>query len=58
VLDYPAWTVWLHVAAVTLTWNTLLWAWLAAGRTATAPTAEPLPSGGGVPGREPAAVGR
>jgi cytochrome c oxidase assembly protein subunit 15 len=58
VLDYPAWTVWLHVAAVTLTWNALLWAWLAAGRAATAPTAEPLPSGDGVPGREPATVGR
>jgi heme a synthase len=36
ILNYPAWTVWLHVAAVTLTWNALVWAWLAAGRPATA----------------------
>jgi cytochrome c oxidase assembly protein subunit 15 len=52
VLDYPAWTVWLHVASVTLTWNALLWAWLAAGRPERVPTAEPLPGG------ELAAVGR
>jgi cytochrome c oxidase assembly protein subunit 15 len=52
VLDYPAWTVWLHVAAVTLTWNALMWSWLAAGRGERAPAAtEPLPR------REPAAVG-
>jgi cytochrome c oxidase assembly protein subunit 15 len=55
VLDYPAWTVWLHVAAVTLTWNALLWSWLAAGRAQRVPAApepaEPLPH------RAPAAVG-
>jgi cytochrome c oxidase assembly protein subunit 15 len=55
VLDYPAWTVWLHVAAVTLTWNALLWSWLAAGRVERVPAAtgpaEPLPR------RAPAAVG-
>lgn len=56
VLDYPAWTVWLHVAFVTLTWNALVWAWLAAGRPERASTTAPRP--GGVPGREPAAVGR
>jgi cytochrome c oxidase assembly protein subunit 15 len=33
VLAYPAWTVWLHVASVTLTWNALVWSWLAAGRS-------------------------
>jgi cytochrome c oxidase assembly protein subunit 15 len=52
VLDYPAWTVWLHVASVCLTWNALIWSSLAAGRTAPV-TAEaeppPLP-------REPATV--
>jgi cytochrome c oxidase assembly protein subunit 15 len=37
ILNYPAWTVWLHVAAVTLTWNALVWSWLAAGRTSPAP---------------------
>lgn len=37
ILNYPAWTVWLHVAAVTLTWNALVWSWLAAGRAAPAP---------------------
>ncbi len=37
ILNYPAWTVWLHVASVTLTWNALVWSWLAAGRTAPAP---------------------
>ena len=37
ILNYPAWTVWLHVAAVTLTWNALVWSWLAAGRAALAP---------------------
>jgi cytochrome c oxidase assembly protein subunit 15 len=35
ILNYPAWTVWLHVAAVTLTWNALVWSWLAAGHTET-----------------------
>ena len=33
VLDYPAWTVWLHVASVCLTWNALIWSYLAAGRS-------------------------
>ena len=53
VLDYPAWTVWLHVAAVCLTWNALVWSYLAAGHSApvTAETAPPPP----LP-REPAAV--
>jgi cytochrome c oxidase assembly protein subunit 15 len=37
ILNYPAWTVWLHVGAVTLTWNALVWSWLAAGRAAPAP---------------------
>jgi len=53
VLDYPAWTVWLHVSSVCLTWNALVWSFLAAGRsqrvTATEPLQPPLP-------REPAAV--
>ena len=31
VLDYPAWTVWLHVASVCLTWNALIWSY-AGGR--------------------------
>jgi cytochrome c oxidase assembly protein subunit 15 len=52
VLDYPAWTVWLHVSSVCLTWNALLWSFLAAGRSERV-TAEaeppPLP-------REPATV--
>jgi len=33
VLEYPAWTVWLHVASVTLTWSALVWSWVAAGRS-------------------------
>ena len=52
VLDYPAWTVWLHVASVCLTWNALIWSSLAAGRSErVAAEAEPpsLP-------REPATV--
>jgi cytochrome c oxidase assembly protein subunit 15 len=41
ILAYPAWTVWLHVSSVSLTWNALLWSWLAAGRAerATEPVA-------------------
>jgi cytochrome c oxidase assembly protein subunit 15 len=56
ILAYPAWTVWLHVSSVALTWNALLWSWLAAGRpvTATAPEADALQ--GTPPPREPAAV--
>jgi cytochrome c oxidase assembly protein subunit 15 len=57
VLDYPAWTVWLHVASVTLTWNALLWAWLAAGRGE--PVAVPDPDdalAAHTPPREPAAA--
>jgi cytochrome c oxidase assembly protein subunit 15 len=52
ILAYPAWTVWLHVSAVALTWNACLWSWLAAGRAAPveAPVAPPPPP------REPAAV--
>ena len=42
VLDYPAWTVWLHVASVTLTWNALLWAFLAAGRPERAAAPQPV----------------
>jgi heme a synthase len=54
VLAYPAWTVWLHVASVTLTWNALVWSWLAAGRAERAiagDTAATVPAP-----REPAAV--
>ena len=43
VLDYPAWTVWLHVSAVTLTWNALVWSYLAAGRPAALPVTDPAP---------------
>jgi cytochrome c oxidase assembly protein subunit 15 len=53
VLDYPAWTVWLHVSSVCLTWNALIWSFLAAGRTERVATAEPLQPP--LP-REPAAV--
>jgi heme a synthase len=55
ILDYPAWTVWLHVSSVALTWNALLWAWLAVGRPthATAPAAPPQAP---APPREPAPV--
>ncbi|HWH92547.1 MAG TPA: COX15/CtaA family protein [Baekduia sp.] len=54
VLDYPAWTVWLHVASVTLTWNALVWSWLAAGRGArVGAPADPL---GQPAAREPATV--
>jgi cytochrome c oxidase assembly protein subunit 15 len=41
VLDYPAWTVWLHVGAVSLLWVTLVWALLAAGRGARATVRTP-----------------
>jgi heme a synthase len=54
ILAYPAWTVWLHVSAVSLTWNALLWSWLAAGRPERA--IEPAPTASAPP-REPAAVG-
>jgi cytochrome c oxidase assembly protein subunit 15 len=57
VLDYPAWTVWLHVASVCLTWNMLVWSFLAAGRSSrqvTAVDASPPPPAR----REPAAVSR
>ncbi|MCW2994115.1 MAG: hypothetical protein JWQ18_1610, partial [Conexibacter sp.] len=53
VLDYPAWTVWLHVSSVCLTWNALVWSFLAAGRSQRVATAEPLQPP--LP-REPAAV--
>jgi cytochrome c oxidase assembly protein subunit 15 len=57
VLAYPAWTVWLHVASVTLTWNALLWAYLAAGRPERVPATQPLAGGSATPPpREPAAV--
>jgi heme a synthase len=56
VLDYPAWTVWLHVASVTLTWNALLWAYLAAGRPERVPATQPLADSSARPPREPAAV--
>lgn len=55
ILAYPAWTVWLHVSAVSLTWNALLWSWLAAGRPERA--AEPTPAAAAPPAREPAAIG-
>ena len=54
ILDYPAWTVWLHVSAVALTWNALLWSWLAAGRPERA--AEPVTPAAHTPPREPAPV--
>jgi cytochrome c oxidase assembly protein subunit 15 len=44
ILNYPAWTVWCHVASVTLTWNALVWAWLAAGRTERAPASDRDPA--------------
>ncbi|HEY6760510.1 MAG TPA: COX15/CtaA family protein [Baekduia sp.] len=53
ILAYPAWTVWLHVASVTLTWNALMWSWLAAGRAERVPTADTLQP---TAPREPAAV--
>jgi heme a synthase len=58
VLDYPAWTVWLHVASVCLTWNALVWSYLAAGRSERAVVVrdgEPAPPVPPAP-REPAAV--
>lgn len=41
-LDYPAALVWSHVTVATLLWNSLVWAFLAAGRPARAevPAAE------------------
>lgn len=57
ILDYPAWTVWLHVSSVALTWNALLWSWLAVGRGADAP--EPVAPVTPPPSqREPAAAVR
>jgi cytochrome c oxidase assembly protein subunit 15 len=57
VLDYPAWTVWLHVASVTLTWNALVWSWLAAGRAERVPAvADPDAPLAARPPREPAAA--
>lgn len=41
ILAYPAWTVWLHVGAVSLLWLTLVWALLAAGHTVRAPAVAP-----------------
>jgi cytochrome c oxidase assembly protein subunit 15 len=55
ILNYPAWTVWLHVASVTLTWNALLWAYLAAGRGERATVPQPLATTPPQP-REPAPV--
>jgi heme a synthase len=55
ILDYPAWTVWLHVASVTLTWNALVWSYLAAGRSERAPVTDPDAVQSHAP-REPAAV--
>jgi cytochrome c oxidase assembly protein subunit 15 len=53
ILNYPSWTVWLHVSSVCLTWNALLWSFLAVGRSErVAAEADPLP----LPPREPAAV--
>ncbi|QEC46220.1 hypothetical protein FSW04_00625 [Baekduia soli] len=47
ILNYPAWTVWLHVAAVSVLWLTLVWSLLAAGRgarvAARAPEQAPEP---------------
>jgi cytochrome c oxidase assembly protein subunit 15 len=36
-LDYPAALVWSHVTVATLLWNSLVWAFLAAGRPVRAP---------------------
>ena len=55
ILNYPAWTVWLHVASVTLTWNALLWAYLAVGRPERATVPQPLATTPPQP-REPAPV--
>jgi cytochrome c oxidase assembly protein subunit 15 len=54
ILAYPAWTVWLHVSAVALTWNALLWSWLAAGRPERA--AEPVAAPARATEPEPAGV--
>jgi cytochrome c oxidase assembly protein subunit 15 len=60
ILNYPAWTVWLHVGSVTLTWNALVWSWLAAGRAERVPAAadpDPdAPLAAPRPPREPAAA--
>jgi cytochrome c oxidase assembly protein subunit 15 len=57
ILDYPAWTVWLHVASVTLTWNALVWSWLAAGRGERIPVPHPDEGlGASREAREPAAA--
>jgi cytochrome c oxidase assembly protein subunit 15 len=59
VLDYPSWTVWLHVSAVSLLWLALVWSGLAAGRAVSAArpaTAAEPPSV--APVAEPAPVGR
>src|SRR4051794_12174847 len=57
VLDYPAWTVWLHVASVTLTFNAVVWSWLAAGRGAAVAVADPGDAPAApAPPREPAAA--
>jgi cytochrome c oxidase assembly protein subunit 15 len=54
ILDYPAWTVWLHVSSVTLTWNALVWSFFAAGRSERiAATDSELPARAQ---REPAAL--
>jgi cytochrome c oxidase assembly protein subunit 15 len=55
ILAYPAWTVWCHVAAVCILWNTLVWSALAAGRIERA--AQPVDPVAPLSGtREPAAV--
>lgn len=54
VLNYPAWTVWLHVASVTLTWNALVWSWLAVGVPVGRPVTEPDPDVASPAAREPA----
>jgi heme a synthase len=36
-LDYPAGLIWAHVTVASLLWNSLVWAFLAAGRPARAP---------------------
>jgi cytochrome c oxidase assembly protein subunit 15 len=58
VLAYPAWTVWLHVASVCVLWLTLVWSFLAAGRSerAAVPAAPEPPATPPRDTREPAAV--
>jgi cytochrome c oxidase assembly protein subunit 15 len=48
VLDYPAWTVWLHVTSVCLLWLALVWSFLAVGRGVRAP----VPAGTEPPARD------